>query len=545
MLKRCVVILFASLLSTLASGNSDTPVNAGAPETLSQDSPRQTPAGTHFVAPAGWSIQSRPPAVILDPPEAGSHIVLVDVKAADADAAVAAAWRAYRADAKWPVKIANDAPPHDGWEQVRVYVYETSANEKRGISALALRRGSDWTIVIYDVASAVGGKRAAQITSIYDRLLPKDHERESFAGKTAHPLDTTRIDALKQFVETSRQKLDVPGVAIGLIDHGKVVSAGGFGVRELGKPTPIDADTLFMIASNTKALTTLMLARLVDKQKFAWTTPVTQLLPSFKLGDADTTRQVLVKHLICACTGMPRQDLEWLLNSKDASPESVIKQLGTMQPTSKFGELFQYSNLMAAAAGFVGGHALHPSAAFGAAYDAAMKEEVFEPLGMHATTFDFERALRGNHAVPHSFDVDGNTKIASMAINDSVRPARPAGGAWSSVDDMLRYIQMELAKGVLPDGGRYVSEGALLARREPQVAIGNNASYGMGLMVDRTWGVPVVHHGGDLSGFHSDMMWLPEQGVGAVILTNADTGGIIRSVFQRRYLMATRRRLPT
>jgi CubicO group peptidase (beta-lactamase class C family) len=536
MLKRRVAILLASLVSTLALASADTPANVDAPETLSQDSPRQTPAGTRFVAPAGWSIQSHLTAVILDPPEAGSHIVLVDVKATDADSAVAAAWRAYRADAKWPVKIANDVAPHDGWEQIRLYVYETSANEERGISALALRYGSDWTIVIYDVANAVGGKRAAQITSIYDRLLPKGHERESFAGKTAHPLDISRIDALKEFVESSQQKLDVPGVAIGLIDHGKVVFAGGFGVRELGKLTPIDADTLFMIASNTKALTTLMLARLVDKRKFAWTTPVTQLLPSFKLGDADTTRQVLVKHLICACTGMPRQDLEWLFNSKGASPESVIRQLATMQPTSKFGELFQYSNLMAAAAGFVGGHTLHPNDEFGAAYEATMKGEVFEPLGMHATTFNFEHALRGNHAAPHSLDVDANTEIASMGINDSIRPARPAGGAWSSVNDMLRYIQMELAKGVLPDGRRYVSEGALLARRDPQVAIGNNASYGMGLMVDRTWGVPVVHHGGDLSGFHSDMMWLQEQGVGAVILTNSDTGGIIRSVFQRRLL---------
>jgi CubicO group peptidase (beta-lactamase class C family) len=76
---------------------------------------------------------------------------------------------------------------------------------------------------------------------------------------------------LKQFVEESRKELDVPGVAVGLIDHGKVVFAGGFGVRELGKADAVDADTLFMIASNTKALTTLMLARMVDQKRFGWT----------------------------------------------------------------------------------------------------------------------------------------------------------------------------------------------------------------------------------------------------------------------------------
>ena len=87
------------------------------------------------------------------------------------------------------------------------------------------------------------------------------------------------------------------------MQDGKVIFAGGFGVRELGGTATPDGDTLFMIASNTKALTTLMLAKLVDEGKITWDTPVTTLLPSFKLGDADTTRRVLVKNLICACTG--------------------------------------------------------------------------------------------------------------------------------------------------------------------------------------------------------------------------------------------------
>ena len=110
-----------------------------------------------------------------------------------------------------------------------------------------------------------------------------------------------------------------------------------------------------MIASNTKALTTLLLAKLVDEHRLTWDTPVTQLFPRFRLGDADTTRSVLVKHLICACTGMPRQDLEWLFEYGKMTPESSLALLGTMQPTSKFGELFQYSNLMAAAAGYTAG----------------------------------------------------------------------------------------------------------------------------------------------------------------------------------------------
>jgi CubicO group peptidase (beta-lactamase class C family) len=291
-----------------------------------------------------------------------------------------------------------------------------------------------------------------------------------------------------------------------------------------------------MIASNTKALTTLMLAKLVDAGKLRWDERVTDVLPSFKLGSDEVTKQVQIKHLICACTGMPRQDLEWLLEWKDATPASVLASLGTMMPTSKFGELYQYSNLMAAAGGYVGGHARFPKLELGAAYDRAMQTLVFDPLGMTSTTFDYARALRGNHATPHGLDIDGKAAPALMAENYAVRSARPAGGAWSNVEDMLRYVQMELDLGKLAGGKRYVSEDALLARRVPNVAIGDDATYGMGLIVQHKYDVTVVGHGGDLIGYHSDMLWLPDANVGAVILTNGDLGPTLRSGFLRRLL---------
>lgn len=534
MLLRCLVFLglFAWVMPTAAL----TPASDAAAAKAKADTPRTTSAGTQFVVPSDWTMHGTGNKVTLDPPESGSQVVLVDVQASDADAAVAEAWKAYAPAKTWPLQVATDSAPRDNWDQVRVYNYETSANDKRSVFAIVYRHGKQFTVLIYDVAISVGEKRSSQLRAISDRLLPKGYKRESFAGRKAHPLDAQRIETLKAFVDSARQAYDVPGVALGLIDHGKVVYVGGLGVREIGKREPIDGDTLFMIASNTKALTTLMLARLVDQKKFDWDTPVVKVMPSFKLGDADTTKQVLVRHLICACTGMPRQDMEWVLNSSNATPETVMKSLAGMQPTSKFGELFQYSNLMAAAAGYMGGHVLYPDMELGAAYDLAMQKQVFDPLGMRQTTFDYDRALLGNHATPHGLDVDGHTAVAGMGINDSIRAARPAGAAWSAVNDMLHYVQMELAEGTLPDGSRYVSKAALLERRKPNVALGTTATYGMGLMVDNTWGVPVVHHGGDLTGFHSDMLWLPEQGVGAVILTNADAGVFIRGPFQRRLL---------
>ncbi len=515
------------------------PVQSPAPtsETVTADTPKTTVGGTSFVAPAGWSLAVRDTATILTPPEADSHIALVDVEAKNADQAVQLAWAAYSPNGKrWPLQISNPAPPKDGWQEIQSYAYQTSPNEKRVVGATAFRGPSGWTVVIIDVAQATGEKRGGQFGVLFGKLLPKGFERESFANKQAHKLDKARIAELSKFVETSQQLLGVPGVAVGIVQDGKVVFAGGFGARDINKPAKIDANTKFMVASNTKALTTLMLAKLVDEKKMTWDTLATSLLPQFKLGDADTTSKVMVKHLICACTGLPRQDLEWLLEYKNLTPDGALATLATMQPTSKFGELFQYSNPLAAAAGYVGGHVAFPKLELGKAYDEAMRTRVFGPLGMTSTTFDYKKAQTGNFAAAHAPDIDGKMKPALMAINYSIIPVRPAGAAWSNVKDMLKYVEMELAEGKLPSGKQYITKESLLARRDPQVAIGKDATYGMGLMVDKKWDVTVVHHGGDLIGYHSDMMWLPEHNVGAVILTNGDLGSMIRNQFRRKLL---------
>ncbi|HWC73596.1 MAG TPA: serine hydrolase domain-containing protein [Gemmatimonadales bacterium] len=530
------ILVTASLLNITACG-AGTPAKAGtSPEHLTADTPKQTTGGATFIAPADWTVSVKGPATILEPPEPGSHIALVDVHAPTADSAVALAWAAYKPDHTWPLEVVTPQPDKDGWTDWRNYSYQTSPNEKRSVGARTLHAGDMWTVVIYDMTDATGEKRGAAVALIFDRLLPKGYTRESFAGKKAATLDAARLARLSKFTETAMKELGVPGVAVGIIQNGKVVFADGFGVRELGKPEKPDANTMFMIASNTKALTTLMLGKLVDANKFGWETQVTSLLPSFKLGDTATTRQVLVKHLICACTGMPRQDLEWLFEFKHGTPETALHTLGTMQPTSKFGSMFQYSNPMAAAAGYMGGHVAYPQLELGAAYDSAMRTLVFQPLGMTSTTFDYAKALAGNHAWPHAPDVDGKTARATMDLNYSIIPVRPAGAAWSNVHDMLKYVAMELAEGKLPDGTQYIKRETLLARRAPQVTIGKETTYGMGLSVNTKYGTPVVHHGGDMIGFHSDMMWLPEHNVGAVVLTNGNPGWVIRSLFQRKLL---------
>ncbi|MBI5537670.1 MAG: beta-lactamase family protein [Deltaproteobacteria bacterium] len=507
-----------------------------APEKLADNSPRTTAAGTTFTAPGGWTIESDGNRTILTGPEPDLRIAIVESAIKSADEAVAAAWPALRPDFKRPLKLMTPLPGRRGWDLRRDYDYETSPNEKLVVFAVALRHDDKWLTLVVESGQASFEKRVASLRLVRDSLRPKGYTKETFAGKKAQELDAAKIKQLTDFVDQGRKALSLPGVAISVLQGGKVAFEGGFGERELGKPAKVDADTLFMIASNTKALATLLLAKEVDEGKFTWETPVTSVYPSFKLGSAETTSKVLMKHLVCACTGLPRQDMEWLFEYDKASPKSAMELLGTMEPTTKFGESFQYSNLMASAAGFIGGHVAYPKMELGDAFDEAMKKKIFEPLKMKSTTFDFARALAGNHASPHGEGADGKMAVARMDINRSIIPARPAGGAWSSARELARYVQMEIDKGKLADGKSLLSAPCLLARRDPQVSLGENKSYGMGLMVDAEYGVTVVHHGGDMIGYHSDMFWLPEHGVGGVILTNGDGGWLLRKPFVRRVL---------
>jgi CubicO group peptidase (beta-lactamase class C family) len=513
-------------------------VQAGAqaaPRKLAADTALSTPGGTNFTAPAGWSVvREEGGMIVLEMPEPDSHVVVSDSREKDPVAAVEGAWTAYKQ--KRQAKLVNVAPARNGWDERRIFDYETSPNERAYRFAAALRKGNVWTVLLLDAIHATLEKREAGLVLVSETLGPKGYRPESFRDKTPHLLDAKRIQLLKDFVAEGMKQLDIPGVGLALIDRGKVVFEGGLGVRELGKKDPVDANTLFIAASNTKALTTLLLARLVDEGKLSWDMPVVRVYPGFKLGNAATTEKVLLKHLVCACTGLPRQDLEWLFEFKDATPLSEVKLLGTIQPTTNFGETYQYSNLLAAMGGFVAAHASSPDGELGAAYDEAMRKMIFQPLGMNSTTFDFAAAQKGNWARPHGYDLDGKPALASMDLNYSVVPLRPAGGAWTSAHDLARYLQMELARGVAPDGKRLVSEKNLLARREKQVKIGEHAIYGMGLETDTTWDVPVVHHGGSIIGYRSDMMFLPEHGAGAVLLTNGASGWMLERPLMRRLL---------
>ena len=517
------------------------PAAPAAPSPAAADRPETTPSGATFTAAAGWTKTARPMLVEFAAPEGDYKVALVDVPAAaDAAAATAAAWRAWAPAQTRPPKLVTARPPRNGWEERQVVDYEVSPNERRTLFAVAYRKGPGWTVFLADGAEGTAEKRLAAIGLMQQSLRPAGYTRETFAGRTAHPMDAARIAALRDFVDRSMKELGVPGAAFALTTREKTIYAGGLGVRLLGEATPVDADSEFAIASNTKGMATLLLAKLVDEGKLGWEQPVTQVYPPFRLGSAPTTAKVLVRHLVCACTGLPRKDMQILLNTDPkAAAADTFAQLAATEPTSGFGEVFQYNNLMASAAGYVGGHLAYPSMDLDRAFVRAMQDKVWGPLGMTRTTLDFARATTGDWARPHADAIDGKPQPIlgeGMKLNYAFTRYGAAGGAWSTANDLIRYVRFELNEGRLDDGRQYVSAKNLLQRRVPTVAVGEDRMYGMGLQVDRDYGVDVVHHGGSLGGYKSDIVVIPGANIGAVILTNADNGQALLRPFMRRLL---------
>lgn len=533
-----------TILALLLVGATSMPVRceaAQASSAASADHPATTTSGASFTAPAGWVQADKAKVIEFVAPEGDFRVALVDVgEAADARAAVAAAWKTWAPDAARPPKLVTARPARNGWDERQVFDYETSPNEKRIMQSIAYRSGKTWVVVNVDGNEGTAEKRLAAVGLVIQSLRPAGYARESFAGKTAHTMDEARIAQLRAFVEHAMTALGVPGASFALTTRKGTIYATGLGVRALGSAVPVDADSEFMIASNTKGLSTMLLAKLVDEGKVGWEQPVTQLYPTFRLGSDATTAKVHVKHLVCACTGLPRKDMEWLLNTSAETPASdTFVQLAATEPTSQFGEVFQYNNLMAAAAGYLGGSLVHPDLELGQAYDRAMQEKVFGPLGMTATTFDYEKAASRNWAEPNADGIDGKpTPLGrdGMAFNRSIRPFRPAGGAWSTANDLIKYVRFELNEGRLDNGTQYVSAKNLLQRRVPNVATGEDTTYGMGLQVNRVYGVDVVHHGGSMAGYKSDIILIPSADIGAVFLSSADDGQMMLRPFMRRLL---------
>ncbi len=503
------------------------------------DTPMTTLSGATYIAPKGWTVTTRQGATLLQDPNGEVSVTFVERKEQDGAAAIASAWKSVHPGFARTVKLSTPSPGRNGWDAQLEVTYETTAAAEaasRSSWATARRKGDTWFVALSDGTREGWGRRGQQAGIVRESFRAKGVVQETFKGKKAHTLDAAKLASLEAFIEDGRRAAKIPGVAVAILQDGKVILEKGFGVRELGKKAAVTPNTMFRIASITKPLTSLMIGALVSERKLDWDTQVTALYPDFALGDADLTKKLTMRNALCACTGIPYDNLGLDFEYSAVSAEKLLERMKVLGPTTGFGETFQYSNAMIAAAGYVSAHAFDPKKPLSHAYEKAMREKVFGPLGMKATTFDPKVVVRSEHASAHVRDLKFDSVLAPFDVAEWVAPMNPGAGAWSTASDLAKLLEMELANGKAPDGKQLFAEKELLARREPQARAGESSSYGLGLYVEKYRDVRVYGHGGIIPGYTSTMFFLPDHGVAAVMLTNVEAPNPLTRQFRRKLL---------
>jgi CubicO group peptidase (beta-lactamase class C family) len=341
---------------------------------------------------------------------------------------------------------------------------------------------------------------------------------------------------LDAWISRSIKEFEVPGISVAIVKDGKVVLAKGYGVRKLGDQKPVDEHTLFGIGSNTKAFTTAALAMLVDEGKLSWDDPVYQRLPGFQMYDPYVSHEMTIRDLLTHRSGMGLGEGDLLIFPHTTyTRDDVIHRLRYMKPVSSFRSRYAYDNLLYIAAGQI------IPAVTGTSWDDFIRQRILSPLGMNATNLSNAAFKPGeNYAFPHS-RLDGKLQVVEFGNLDN---AAPAGAINSSAADMAQWMILQLGRGRLPNSDlRLFTEKQSREMWSPQTILPtgnpspsllalrpNFSAYGLGWGLRDYHGRKLVGHTGGVTGFVSRVMLVPEEGLGVVILTNAEEGGAFDSI---------------
>jgi CubicO group peptidase (beta-lactamase class C family) len=332
---------------------------------------------------------------------------------------------------------------------------------------------------------------------------------------------------LPSFVGQEMEKTGVPGVAVAVVWHDEVVFMQGFGLRDVGKPEPVDADTVFELASVSKPLASTVVAGVVGQGKVKWTDPVVELTPGFALADPYITQHVTLADLFSHRSGLPDHAGD-LLEDLGYGRDYVLEHL-RQEPLSPFRASYAYTNFGLTQA------AVSVAEAMATSWEDLAASLLFEPLGMASASFRFDDyANAANKAVNHI--KDGDAWAAKYVRNPDAQS--PAGGASSSVRDLTKWVRLQLAEGKF-EGEHVIDAGALAETHlphsvsaPPRTAAGRTGFYGLGWNVgyDALGRVMLGHSGAFMLGAATNVSMLPTDGLGIIVLTNASPIGLAETI---------------
>ena len=343
---------------------------------------------------------------------------------------------------------------------------------------------------------------------------------------------------IDQWVARAMRTFEVPGLALAIVKDDAVVVAKGYGVRKLGDPAPVDARTLFGIASNTKAFTATALGLLVEEGKLEWDAPVVRYLPAFAMWDPFVTREITVRDLLVhrSGLGLGAGDLLWWPESTYDRKE-IARRLRFIQPATGFRTAYAYDNVLY----LMAGELIETISC--QTWENFVATRILARVGMTGSNVRHSAAAAGgNVATPHA-PVDGAVRAIRPFESDNTNPA---GGINSSADDMAKWLRVQLSGGMLADGSRLFS--AQTARQLTSIVtpipIGdpppelpplktNFHGYALGFDIRDYRGHKIVMHTGGLPGYVSRVAMIPDLNVGVAVLTNQESGEAFDSIAYR------------
>lgn len=347
----------------------------------------------------------------------------------------------------------------------------------------------------------------------------------------SQPLSSIEID---QLVERTMKTFHVPGMAVAVIKDGKVVHSKGYGVSSLNTGKKVDENTLFGIASNSKAFTAATLAILVDEKKLSWNDKVIQYIPEFRMYNSYVTEDFTIRDLLThrSGLGLGAGDLMIWPDSTDFTIKDIIYNLRFLKQTSPFRTKYDYDNLLYMVAGEV------VTRVSGMSWEQFVEERIMKPLEMNRSASAFARLKDKTNAIDGHSMVD---KKLQVTPRESMKPGQcSAGGIYSSISDMSKWMICQLNNGKYGANleKQLFSASAQNEMWSPQTIVpfkkdkynSHFSAYGFGWRLTDVKGTQQVSHTGGLEGMVTQVTLLPEMKLGIVVLTNQESGAAFTSV---------------
>jgi CubicO group peptidase (beta-lactamase class C family) len=338
-------------------------------------------------------------------------------------------------------------------------------------------------------------------------------------------LSNQQIDTL---VERARKAFNVPGIAVAVIKDGKAVHSKGYGYSSLNTKRPVDENTLFGIASNTKAFTSAALAMLVDEGKLQWDDKVIKYIPEFKLYDPWVTKEFTIRDLLThrSGLGLGAGDLMFFPDSSDFTHKDVIYNLRFLKPVSSFRSKYDYDNNLYTVAGEV------VARVSGKSWESFIEDRILQPLGMLHSAADFIRLKDKTNVIDAHAPVEGSVRVIARHFDKS---ANAAGSIYSSIADLSKWVLLHLSHGKYGDSlkQQLFSDKVHEEMWSPQTIIPvrsagayntHFATYGLGFYITDVKGYKQLNHTGGLEGMVTQITMLPELNLGIIVLTNQQEG---------------------